>query len=203
MLGKFGENLKAAMNRISGAAIVDKKVLDATIKDIQRALISSDVDIQLVFELCERIKQRTKAEKAPKNLTKKQFILKIVYEELTNLLGTGKKPALEKKKILLVGLFGSGKCVHGSSLIPLADGELNKIEDIYNNFSTKKTEKKVGGAKNGFRIDLDESDLLVHSLDLDTLKMATTQNVGELLSQIPVFAHNLEKSIGLDCYLFS
>lgn len=109
MLGNLGENLQRAMKRISGATIVDKKVLDGTIRDIQRALISSDVSIELVKQLSDRIRERTLKEKIPTNFGKREFILKIVYEELTNLLGTGKKPPLEKKKILLVGLYGSGK----------------------------------------------------------------------------------------------
>jgi len=109
MLGNFGENIQRAMKKISGAAIVDKKVLDSAVKDIQRALISSDVDIELVKQLSDRIRERSSREKPPTSLGHREFIIKIVYEELKNLLGTGKKPPLEKKKILLLGLFGSGK----------------------------------------------------------------------------------------------
>jgi len=109
MLGNLGENLQRAIKRISGAPIVDKKVMEETLRDIQRALISSDVSIELVKQLSDRIRERTLKEKIPTNFGKREFILKIVYEELTNLLGTGKKPPLTKTKILLVGLYGSGK----------------------------------------------------------------------------------------------
>jgi len=109
MLGTLGESLQRAIKRISGAPVVDKKVLDDTIKDIQRALISSDVSIELVKQLTDRIRERTLKEKIPTNFGKREFILKIVYEELTNLLGHGKPVKLEKSKILLLGLYGSGK----------------------------------------------------------------------------------------------
>ncbi|MFH1786670.1 MAG: signal recognition particle receptor subunit alpha [archaeon] len=109
MLNSFGDNIRRAVGRITGAAIVDKKVLEDTIRDIQRALISSDVSVQLVMELSDRIRERTSKEKVPGSISKRQFIVKIVYEELTSLLGMAKKPPLDKTRVLLVGLYGSGK----------------------------------------------------------------------------------------------
>ena len=109
MLGNLGENLQRAMKRISGATIVDKKVLDGTIRDIQRALISSDVSIELVKQLSDRIRERTLKEKIPTNFGKREFILKIVYEELTNLLGTGKSRPWKRRKSFLLGSMAQEK----------------------------------------------------------------------------------------------
>jgi signal recognition particle subunit SRP54 len=69
--------------------------------------------VKLVFELTQRIKERITKEETPGALTKKEHLINIVYEELTKFLG-GEKSELKlgdktPNKIMLVGLFGSGK----------------------------------------------------------------------------------------------
>lgn len=82
------------------------------IKDIQRALIQSDVNIKLVLNLSKTIEDRALNEEPPKGVTAKEHVIKIVYDELVNLLGEkAEEVEIEKKpyKILFVGLQGSGK----------------------------------------------------------------------------------------------
>ena len=109
MLGKLSTGLKNAIERIAGAVLLDKKVVDEVIKELQRALISSDVNVKLVFDLSNRIRERALKEKLPPGLNKKQHVIRIVYDELLGILGTGRKVELKKQKILLLGLYGSGK----------------------------------------------------------------------------------------------
>ncbi len=109
MLGKLSESLKSAINRISSAILVDKKLIDEVVREIQRALLSSDVNVKLVFELSKRIKERAISEKLPPGLNKKQHVARIVYDELLGILGETKKVELKPQKILLLGLYGSGK----------------------------------------------------------------------------------------------
>lgn len=109
MLGKLSESLKGAIDRISSAILVDKKLIDEVVKEIQRALLSSDVNVKLVFELSKRIKERATSEKLPPGLNKKQHVVRIVYDELLGILGETKKVELKPQKILLLGLYGSGK----------------------------------------------------------------------------------------------
>ena len=111
VLDKLGDSLKNTLSKITKSVFVDEKLINELVKDIQRALLQSDTNVQLVFDLSKQIKERAK-EKAPPGITKREQLIKIVYEELTNFLG---KEAYEIKitkkptQIMLVGLFGSGK----------------------------------------------------------------------------------------------
>ncbi len=118
MLGALGEKLKAALKKVASAVFVDTKLLDELVKDLQRALLESDVDVELVFQLSERIKEKARGE--PKaGITKREQLIKIVHDELIELLGKEKKELEIKKgpyKIMFIGLYGSGKTTSISKL---------------------------------------------------------------------------------------
>src|SRR3989344_3302993 len=106
MLGGLSDKLRGAIDKITRSG-ADKAAIEELVRDIQRALLSSDVDVRLVMELSERIKR--KADNVPPGLTRKEHVVKVVYEELTAVMGTGSTVTLQPKKILLAGLYGSGK----------------------------------------------------------------------------------------------
>ncbi len=119
VLDKLGNSLKNTLERIANAVLVDEKLINELVKDIQRALLQSDVNVKLVFELSKKIKERALDEKAAPGLTKKEHIINIVYEELVQFLGgEGYKINITKApfKIMLVGLFGSGKTTTAGKL---------------------------------------------------------------------------------------
>ena len=120
MLDKLGQNITNALNKIKNATFVDKKLIKEVIKDIQKALIQADVNVKLVFKMSKEIEKRAINEDIPKGLSKKEHIIKIVYEELVKLLGEeGQKLELNPKKqtiILLVGIQGSGKTTSAAKL---------------------------------------------------------------------------------------
>lgn len=102
--------MRNVLAKITKMAIVDEKAVHEIVRDIQRVLISSDVNVKLVQELSEKIEKRALGEKLPPAISRKEHLAKIVYEELVEILGGEvHKPRLDKHKILLVGLFGSGK----------------------------------------------------------------------------------------------
>lgn len=112
VLEKLSESLKNTLSKIAKAMFVDEKLIDELVKEIQRALLQSDVNVKLVFELSKKIKKRALDEKPPTGMSQKEHLIKIVYDELVNFLGgEGHKIEINKKpfKIMLVGLFGSGK----------------------------------------------------------------------------------------------
>jgi signal recognition particle subunit SRP54 len=120
VLEKLGESLKNTLSKIAKAMFVDETLINELIKDIQRALLQADVNVKLVFELTQKIKERALKEQAPHGLTKKEQLINIVYEELVKFLG-GEKGELklsDKKpnKIMLIGLFGSGKTTQAGKL---------------------------------------------------------------------------------------
>ncbi|HII71586.1 TPA: signal recognition particle protein Srp19, partial [Candidatus Woesearchaeota archaeon] len=130
VLENLGSSLKETLSKISKAVFVDEKLINELVKDIQRALLQSDVNVKMVFELSKKIKDRIKNEDAPAGLTKKEYLIKIVYEELVNFLG--EKPAaieISKKptKIMLVGLFGHGKTTTSGKLAKYFQKRGNKV----------------------------------------------------------------------------
>ena len=112
VLEKLGRSLDTAIRKIRRLPIVDKNAIDELIKELQRALLSSDVKVDLVFEMTENIRKEamnTKLQKA----RRKDFIIKLVHDELIKLLGGKPSPIRikpgKKNVILLVGIQGSGK----------------------------------------------------------------------------------------------
>lgn len=111
------EKLKESISKFARLGVADKKSVEDLVKDIQRTLIQSDVNVSIVFELSSRIKEKALSENIPAGITRREHVIKIVYDELVGLLGK-EKPTLEFKdrKILLLGLFGSGKTTTSAKL---------------------------------------------------------------------------------------
>lgn len=116
VLDKLGEALKSTLRKLAGRGFVDKEVLEEMNRDIQRALLQSDVNVKLVFDLTNRIKERAFKEKPPKGLTQREHVINIVYGELVNFLGGRVEIEAKPSKVLLVGLFGSGKTTTAGKL---------------------------------------------------------------------------------------
>jgi type II secretory ATPase GspE/PulE/Tfp pilus assembly ATPase PilB-like protein len=111
VLDALSSSLKGTLQKIAKAIFVDEKLLNELVKDIQRALLQADVNVKLVFDLTNRIKERAQKEVPAKGLTKREQLINVVYEELVRFLGGEKvEVSLDRKqRIMLVGLFGSGK----------------------------------------------------------------------------------------------
>jgi signal recognition particle subunit SRP54 len=107
MLGKLSSSLKETIRKIAKAKRIDKRTVDELVRDIQRALIQADVKISLVKELSDRIRERSLKEKMV--LNPREHVIKVVYEELINIIGRGVEVPLEPQKIMMVGLHGAGK----------------------------------------------------------------------------------------------
>ena len=118
VLEKLGDSLKNTLSKISKSLFVDEKLINELVKDIQRALLQSDTNVQLVFDLSKKIKERA-SETTPAGITKREHLITVVYEELTNFLGKEAHEIKITKKptqIMLVGLFGSGKTTTAGKL---------------------------------------------------------------------------------------
>jgi signal recognition particle subunit SRP54 len=121
VLEKLGSSLKNTLAKIAKSIFVDERLINELVKDIQKALLQADVNVTLVFNLTNAIKERIKSEETPSGLTKKEHLINIVYEELVKFLG-GEKNEIKlsedkhPNKIMLVGLFGSGKTTTAGKL---------------------------------------------------------------------------------------
>ena len=119
MLDRLGDTLKRAMSKIANAVFVDKKLIEDIIKELQRSLLEADVDMKIVQELNDKI--RKKAEEKIQGLEKKEQLIKLIHDELVEILGKEEhKITIDKKKkpfkIMLLGLYGAGKTTAASKL---------------------------------------------------------------------------------------
>ncbi len=155
VLDNLGEKLRETLRKVARSIFVDEKLIDELVKDIQRALLSADVNVQLVFNLTKKIKERALKEETPKGLTKKEHLVNIVYEELVVFLGKEKSEIniLNKKpfKIMLCGLYGSGKTTQSAKIAKYYAKRGYKIAmiqlDIYRPASYKQL-KQLGDSIN-------------------------------------------------------
>ncbi len=170
MFDKLGNALKKGFDKIAGAIFVDKKLIEEIVKDLQRALIQADVNVHLVKELGDKIKKEAQNEKI-QGIEKKEHLTKILHDEILNLLGKEKHELIVEKgrqnKIMLVGLYGAGKCVHAKTKIQLTNGEIEEIKSLYEKYS-KTSQKQI--LDDGEVIELNKN-ILAPSFNPKTLKI--------------------------------
>ena len=107
------EGVRKALSKFLRSDREYREAVKQFIKDLQKELIKADVNVKVVFELTKRIRERALEEEPPPGITRKDWLVTIVYEELTKLFGGEKAPSIKPPKkpwiMLLVGLQGSGK----------------------------------------------------------------------------------------------
>ena len=112
-LEKLGSSLHESLRKIFRVPIVDEAVVRELVRDIQRSLLQADVNVKLVLDISKRIEERSLKEKVPSGISRREHVIKVVYEELTRFLA--EKPATLEVKVgkrnifMLVGIQGSGK----------------------------------------------------------------------------------------------
>jgi signal recognition particle subunit SRP54 len=109
VLENLGSSLRDTLKKIARANRIDEKTLNEVVKDIQRALLSADVNVALVQQLSKRIKDRALKEELSAKLNPRQHVINIVYQELVALLGEPISVPLTRHTVIMVGLQGSGK----------------------------------------------------------------------------------------------
>lgn len=127
MLDNLRTGLRSAIRKIVRASDINEDLINSLCKDVQRALLQSDVNVKLVLALTNRIRDRAINEEPVKGLTRKDHVITILYGELATLLGySGQtiknidKSQYQDEKIidfepdkqnavLMLGIQGSGK----------------------------------------------------------------------------------------------
>jgi signal recognition particle subunit SRP54 len=109
VLDNLGSSLRGTMDKLRGKSRIDEDDVQEVVKEIQRSLLGADVDVSIVQELSDNIRTRALEEQPPGGTSARDHVLKIVYEELVDLIGTSTEIPLEPQTILLAGLQGSGK----------------------------------------------------------------------------------------------
>jgi len=119
LLDNLKTSLRAAIKKIVNSSGIDEELIKELAKDVQRALLQSDVNVRLVLEISKNIEKRSLEESPPPGLSRKDHIVKILYDELAKLLGTENKfsfKAGKLNKVLMLGIQGSGKTSMTSKL---------------------------------------------------------------------------------------
>jgi signal recognition particle subunit SRP54 len=112
-LDRLGSSLYDALKKVFRASVVDEATVKELVKDLQRALLQADVNVQLVLDISKRIEDRALKEKVPPGISRREHVIKVVYEELTSFLGEKNVPIKaepgKRYVLMLVGIQGSGK----------------------------------------------------------------------------------------------
>lgn len=116
VLDGLGKSIRGVFDRINSSSTVDEALIKDVTKDLQRALLQADVNVQLVLQLTTNVRDRALNEKPPAGKSAKQHVTGIIYQELVNLLKNGDPIALKPQTIMLVGLYGQGKTTTAGKL---------------------------------------------------------------------------------------
>ena len=116
VLDALGKSLRGVLQKIARGSAVDQALLAEVVRDIQRALLQADVNVQLTLELTQRVRRRATEEKPPAGASLRDFLIRIIYEEIRGILGKDRAFEVKPRRILLAGLFGQGKTTTAGKL---------------------------------------------------------------------------------------
>jgi signal recognition particle subunit SRP54 len=119
MFDDLSERLRHALSQLTGHGRVSEADLDAAMREVRLALLEADVNFRVVKDFVARVRERAIGAEVLGSLNAGQQVIKIVHEELTEMLSAGDRtfrlsgsPAV----VLLVGLHGSGKTTTAAKL---------------------------------------------------------------------------------------
>lgn len=119
MFENLSERLDSAIKQLKGEGRINEINVASTIKDIRRALVDADVNYKIAKEFTDRVKDKATGEKVLTSVSPGQLMVKIVKDELAELMGgTESELDLDGKPtvILIAGLQGSGKTTFSGKL---------------------------------------------------------------------------------------
>jgi signal recognition particle subunit SRP54 len=116
------DRLSEAFRKMRGQARLDEKNIQDGLREVRLALLEADVNFKVVKDFIDRVRDKALGADVLKSLTPGQQLVKLVHDELVELLG-GEQKGLDLRskpvKIMLVGLQGSGKTTTASKLANL------------------------------------------------------------------------------------
>ncbi len=117
---QLSDRLQMALRRLSGKAKLTENDIDEMMREVRLSLLEADVNFKVVKSFTKQVKEKAKDEKILKGLNPSQQVVKVVRDELTELLGGETSVfTIDKSKrttIMLSGLQGSGKTTTAGKL---------------------------------------------------------------------------------------
>jgi signal recognition particle subunit SRP54 len=116
----LSDKLQAALGDLGSRKRLDEETISKAMREVRLALLEADVNFTVVKDFVAAVKERALGEEVQQSLTPGQQVVKIVHEELTELMGTGGSGVAFAGRpptvILLAGLQGSGKTTAAAKL---------------------------------------------------------------------------------------
>ncbi len=129
MLENLGDRLTSVVNKIKGYGKITEENISEITRELRLALLEADVNYQVVKEFINNVKEKALGEEVANSLKPSELFVKIVKDELVELLGGEKKDLVTNKNLnilMLVGLQGSGKTTTIGKLSLLLRKKYNK-----------------------------------------------------------------------------
>ena len=130
MFENLTNKLESIFSKLKNAPSLTEEQVDSGLKEIRLALLEADVALPVVKEFISNVKPKAIGQEIIKSTSPGQMIVKIVYDELVELLGSKNEEinikAIPPVSILLVGLQGSGKTTSAAKLAYLIEKNYKK-----------------------------------------------------------------------------
>ncbi|MFB6292214.1 MAG: signal recognition particle receptor subunit alpha [Candidatus Nanohaloarchaea archaeon] len=198
------DKIKDSIEKFSSRSVADREAVEQLVKDIQRDLIKADVDVSLVSDLSDEIREEALEEELPSGLSRKEHVLEIVYAKLEELLGDEADIEPEPHDILLCGLYGAGKTTTAGKLAdyyrkrglkvaliaadtdrPAAFEQLQQIaEDVDAEFYGEKDAEDPAAVVRNAREELDADVKIIDSAGRDSLDEDLRKELSDIHSAL-------------------
>ncbi|MEJ2153182.1 MAG: signal recognition particle protein, partial [Gemmatimonadota bacterium] len=120
MFDDLSAKLDGALARFRSRGVLDEELITEGMREVRRALLEADVHYRVAKDFCARVGERAQGKEITRSVTPAQQVIKIVHDELVDLLGGANAPLEESRQpptvIALVGLQGSGKTTTAAKL---------------------------------------------------------------------------------------
>ena len=120
MFDALSDKLQSALGDLKGRGTLDDETITRAMREVRLALLEADVNFDVVKQFVAQVRERALGADVQKSLTPGQQVVKIVHEELTELMGSGSSQIAFSQRppttILLAGLQGSGKTTAAGKL---------------------------------------------------------------------------------------
>src|SRR3954463_1309919 len=130
MFDALSDKLQSALGDLKGRGTLDDETITRAMREVRLALLEADVNFDVVKQFVAQVRERALGADVQKSLTPGQQVVKIVHEELTELMGSGSSPIAFSPRppttILLAGLQGSGKTTAAGKLALLLKNDGKK-----------------------------------------------------------------------------
>ena len=115
------DRLAGVFKKLKGHGKLTEADIKAAMREVRMALLEADVNYKVAKDFCSKVAERAMGQEVMESLTPAQQVVKIVNEELTNLMGGEEAPRLYIKNkgqtvLMLCGLQGNGKTTHAAKL---------------------------------------------------------------------------------------